>query len=131
MQPEVNRMAPLRNLITSPPPVIDIVVQYDLVIGTGLEHTAVEETQNCARDGTGRNLSILVNAQIFSQLAPRARYMARDAGLMSKSHVGDIKKPQESVVSQLMGDPQRLNVTVFSSAARCVCAELTFMDVSS
>ena len=28
-------------------------------------------------------------------------------------------------------DPQRLNVTVSSSAARCVCAELTFMDVSS
>jgi hypothetical protein len=65
MQPEVNRMAPLRNLITSPPPVIDIVVQYDLVIGTGLEHTAVEETQNCARSGTGRNLSILVNGQNF------------------------------------------------------------------
>ena len=29
------------------------------------------------------------------------------------------------------GDPQRLNVTASSSAARCVCAELTFMDVSS
>ena len=28
-------------------------------------------------------------------------------------------------------DPQRLNVTVSSSVARCVCAELTLMDVSS
>jgi len=94
MQPEVNRRAPLRNLITSPPSVIDIVVQYDLVTGAGHEHTALEETQNCARAGTGRNLSILINGQIFSQLAPRARYMARDAGLMSKSHVGDIKNPR-------------------------------------
>ena len=30
-----------------------------------------------------------------------------------------------------IGRSQRLNVTVSSSAARCVCAELTFMDVSS
>ena len=36
-----------------------------------------------------------------------------------------------SIRKELMGDPQRLNVTVSSSAARCVCAELTFMDVSS